>query len=256
MDKHFREIEREFNLLSRRFKQKRISGSEYKERLKKLRLKDREGRCWTIGARSGKWYYFDGDHWLESTPPSIQEKKAICIYCGYENDFTDLTCAYCGGNLDEEPIHVCPECGTKLEEEGQECPGCTGAVKTYPSTDTLERPETAADEILEEEGGPNFVFRSVGLVSASLFLSIIGLFSGLIFGVFMGTTPYFAGFINGFPLFFQEIHGKMIGGVVFGVMGGAAGFAVLAVLGLLSALVVNAVLAFMGGVRIRVDKFP
>ena len=102
MEKNFKAIEREFSLLSQKFKQKKISEQEYKDHLRKLRFEDLDGRCWTIGARSGKWYYFDGNHWQEATPPSIQEGKAICIYCGYENDLMSMFCAYCGGNLEED----------------------------------------------------------------------------------------------------------------------------------------------------------
>jgi len=255
MEKNFKAIEREFNLLSQKFKQKKISEQEYKDKLRKLRLEDLDGKCWTIGARSGKWYYFDGKHWQEATPPSIQEGKAICIYCGYENDLMSMFCAYCGGNLDEDrPIHACTECGTILEEPGQECPKCSGKKKTFTSIQEIQKQETKTEEFFEEEGDPNFVFRSVSPVSMFFLLGFLGLFLGLIFGVFAGTTPYFSGLIKLFPLFLQDIQGKLVGGIVFGLLGGILGFVILGAACFLLAMIFNGILLLFGGLKIRLDK--
>jgi hypothetical protein len=255
MEKNFKEIEREFHQLSQKFKQKKISEQEYKDRLRKLRLEDTDGKCWTIGARSGKWYYFDGKNWQEATPPSIQEGKAICIYCGYENDLTSMFCAYCGGNLEEEkPIHACPQCGMILQDPDQDCPKCTGKKTTYTSIQEIRAKDIKAEEFIEEEGAPNYVFRSVSPVSMFFLLGFLGLFSGLIFGVFAGTTPYFSGMIKLFPLFLQDLQGKLVGGIAFGLLGGAIGFALVGALGFLLALVFNGICLFFGGLKIHLDK--
>jgi len=253
MDKQFVDIEREFNILTRKFRQKRISEREYKDKLKKLRLKDTDGKCWTIGARTGKWYYFDGKKWIEAPPPSIQEGKAICIYCGYENDITTLTCEYCGGNLGDK-IYVCPECNTKLEDPSQECPTCAGETKAFESIGEVKEVAFDSDLPFEDENSPNHVIRSVSPLTVFLFAGIFGLFLGLIFGVFVGTTPFFSGMIKVFPAFLQEIQGKLLGGVVFGLLGGVFGFALIACLGFLQAVVINGILLFMGGIRVRMDK--
>ena len=55
-----------------------------------------------------------------------------------------------------------------------------------------------------------------------LLLGFLGLFIGLIFGVFAGTTPYFSDLINLFPLYLQDLQGKLLGGVVFGLLGGSS----------------------------------
>jgi len=255
MDKNFRDIERKFNLLSERFKQKKISERDYKEQLRKLRLKDAEGKCWTIGARSGKWYFFDGKSWVEATPPSIQEGKTICIYCGYENDLMSMTCAYCGGNMDEGPIPVCPQCGTKLEEPDQDCPACSEKKKTYSSVTELKSQDAERDDVVsEEEGAPNAVFRSVNLFSVFLFMSAAGLISGLVFGVFLGTTPFFSGIVQILPSALRDLQGNLTGGIFFGLLGGLSGAAILGAVGSLLALVVNAVLLLIGGIKFRADK--
>ena len=256
MDKSFRDIEREFTQLSHKFQQKVISEQEYKDQLRKLRLEDTDGRCWTIGARSGKWYVFDGKEWKEATPPSIQEGKAICIYCGYENDLESMYCTYCGGNMDEEkPIHACPQCGTILDEAGQECPQCAGKKKTFSSTKEFQGKETRAEEYLSGEArAPNFILRSVSPVSLLLLLGFFGLFSGLIFGVFVGTSPFFSELVSLFPLFLQDLQGKLLGGVVFGLLGGVFGFAALGACGFLLALIINGILLFFGGLKIHLGQ--
>ncbi|MFO7733702.1 MAG: hypothetical protein R6X21_08635 [Candidatus Aminicenantes bacterium] len=79
MGDRFREVEETFARLSRKFRDKTISKDEYIDRLKQLRIKDEEGRFWMIGAQSGHWYCFDGGGWTQAKPPSLLERKAVCI---------------------------------------------------------------------------------------------------------------------------------------------------------------------------------
>lgn len=253
MDKQFVDVEREFNILTRKFRQKRISERQYKDELRKLRIKDTDGKCWTIGARTGNWYYFDGKKWIESQPPSIQEGKAICIYCGYENNITTLVCEYCGGDLGEK-IHVCPECNTKLDDPFEECPTCAGDTKAFESIGDVKEVNFESPLPFEEENAPSHIVRMVNPSSFSLFAGIFGLILGLIFGVFVGTTPFFSGMTKYFPLFLLDMQGKLIGGVVFGLLGGMFGFVIVACIGALEALIINGILLFMGGIKIRLDK--
>ena len=154
MSKLFEDVEKEFNLLKQEFSEKKLSEREYKDRLKKLRLKDEEGRSWTIGAQSGQWYYFDGQNWIESLPPSVQKGKAICIYCGYENDLENESCTQCGGSFDEEGV-TCPECNTRLEDESQECAYCAHKEKL-----SLRMEEKVLDPS-EQENGKLYIFRTI-----------------------------------------------------------------------------------------------
>ncbi len=75
MDIQFKGIEQAFNDLKKKFQAGEISRQEFVEEMKKLRLKDGQGRFWMIGAQSGKWYYFEGKDWIQSEPPSQAEKK-------------------------------------------------------------------------------------------------------------------------------------------------------------------------------------
>ena len=129
MDDRFKDAEKELNQLRKEFNRKRLSEPDFKKRLKELRPQDQEGRFWTIGAQTGKWYYFDGDDWIEAKPPSLEDKRSICVHCGYENDLENEACAYCGKNLriglagdqregadEEEEEFSCPNCGRRLDK--------------------------------------------------------------------------------------------------------------------------------------------
>lgn len=124
MNDQFKEVEKTFEELKEKFREKEISRGEFIDQLKKLKLKDEKGRFWMIGSRTGKWYYFDGKTWIQSEPPSIQEGIAICIYCGFENTLESVLCVRCGQNLLEKD-YFCKDCGCRLDEPDQDCPNCS-----------------------------------------------------------------------------------------------------------------------------------
>ncbi len=128
MNDQFKEIEETFNELKKKFREKEISRGEFIDELKKLKLKDEKGRFWMIGSRTGKWYCFDGTDWVQSDPPSIQEGKAICIYCGFENTLKSVLCVRCGQNFTEK-AYFCKKCGYELDEPNQDCPNCSKVIK-------------------------------------------------------------------------------------------------------------------------------
>jgi len=247
MSKPFKEVEDGFNLLKQEFESKKISEREYKDRLKKLRLKDKDGRSWTIGAQSGQWYYFDGQNWIESLPPSIQKGKAICIYCGYENDIENESCAKCGGRFDEEKV-ICPKCESPLEDESQECSYCTQKENL-----SLRMKEEVLDP-KEKDNGKLYTFRSINLLSFFFFWGALGLVFGIIMGALIGVAKRYVETIQFFPEFLKALHGKLLGGVVFGFIGGVLGFVLFAIAGFALAALINVFLSFVGGIKIRVTS--
>jgi len=283
MREKFEEIESRFQELKKKFKQKKISEREFRYQLKKLRLDAPDGRCWTIGARSGKWYYFDGDKWIEADPPSLQQGKAICIYCGFENDIHSEACEYCGGRLDTKQIR-CPECGFVLESPDQTCPVCEitsdkQAKEEIPEEeektddfsqtawDEIEKieaqreqdeekieKEEAAVETVEDLNEPNYIARFINPSSFFLFFGIFGLIVGLSLGAVVGATSLFSHFIAALPEFFSTLQGKIHGGLLFGLFGGLLGLLFLGVVGFLTAVVVNMILSLIGGIKLRIDK--
>ncbi len=291
MQERFKKIEEEFLQLRKDYKKQKISERDFKDRLKQLRITDKNGRCWTIGAKTGKWYYYNGKEWVEASPPALQQGKAICSYCGFENDIRNQACDYCGGNL-AVVESKCPKCGCDLISPTQECPECedldrqrdtaglTGSGESrgfttgYEETGESFKPvpaETDKDVLFEQfldtspeaqveravfpdDGGPNSVLRSVSPVSVLMFMGILGTIIGIVLGVFVGISSFFMAVVRSLPPGIQSMHGSLFGGVVYGLLGGLFGFASLGAFGFVWALLTNLVLSFFGGINLRLDK--
>ncbi len=228
MGDQFREAEATFNQLRARFLERKLSLQEFTDALKKLRIKDDDGRFWVIGAQSGLWYAFEDGEWVERKPPSQLEKRAICISCGFENDLEAETCARCGSRSDETVPDVV---GHAAGPNGPPETGSVLAAVAAPGTD--------------------LTVRSLGLVSFVWFFGILGLFAGLLFGLLAGATGLFSGFVSRLPAFFVEHQGDLWGGLASSVIGGLLGFGAGAAAGALTAVVSNGILSLTGGLRFR-----
>jgi hypothetical protein len=242
MEKEFKNIEQEFERLKREFRQGDISRPQFIDGLKKLRFKDEEGRFWMVGAQSGKWYYYDGETWIQSNPPSLQEGKAICIHCGFENRLEAEVCARCGENLAEKDKY-CPDCGSRIEDPQLGCPYCSQP----------EVPGEAEEGLFQEKRSDYSVVRFLNPLSSLIFFGTVGIFVGLILGAFAGTTDLFQTVVILLPAFFKHIQGTLLGGIMYAVLGGILGLIFLGVFGFLFALFYNFVSSFVGGIKIRLD---
>ncbi len=250
MDAKFKDVEAVFNRLKRRYRSGEISKREYTDNLKKLRIRDEVGRFWMIGSQSGKWYYCEGKDWIQSSPPSITEKKAFCIYCGYENDLETAVCAGCGGRVgerdkEEEP-EICPRCDSELDPETGVCPACV--PRDLESAKVGELPA-----VQWEDQGVACIVRSVQPMSFLWFSGGVGTIMGVLFGLLAGATNFFPGLTKILPVFFKDIQGRLVGGVVFAGLGGVLGFLVSSTAGFLIALAANGVLSFIGGLKVRIE---
>jgi len=262
MEDQFRNVEKEFRQLRTEFRKKSISETEFKKRLKDLRLKDQEGRFWTIGAQTGKWYYFDGDDWIEANPPSLQEKKAICVHCGFENDLENETCSYCGENLMEEEF-TCPKCGRKLDKFSFFCPDCDREEqeeKVWEPTGEIEFEDEEEEQAVkfepkseEEKDRSEQILRSVHPLSLVLFFGAVGLLAGIIFGAVAGATDFLLGVVDSLPPFVREMQGNLIGGIFYGIFGGIFGFIAFGLVGFLAAHFFNLIFSFIGGIKLRLE---
>jgi hypothetical protein len=261
MDDQFKHVEREFKQLRDEFKRKRLSEPDFKKKLKELRLQDKDGRFWTIGAQTGRWYYFDGNDWTESKPPSLEDKRAICVRCGFENDLENEACSYCGESLMEsreiegEEDFSCPTCGKSLDKYSFFCPDCNNkeeaeeAEKTWEPMEDIEL-ETPQEEDTERE---EQALRSIQPFSMALFFGSLGLLAGIILGAFAGATDILPGVIRILPPFLSELHGSLIGGLFYGLFGGIFGFIEVGIIGYLVAGLFNVIFSFIGGIKLHID---
>lgn len=230
MDKRIKKIEKAFVKMKGKFRRGKISRQRFVDGMKKLRFKDDEGRFWMIGARSGKWYFFDGKDWIESDPASITDEKAICRYCGFANKVEEETCINCGGSLRKK---------VKLPSRRKEKEQVTSGVRDKRAFKHKER--------------ANFVLRGLNPFSFLLFLGAVGLLLGIFIGAFIGATNYFSGIIKFLPSFIKGNKGNLLGGIIYAGLGGVLGFIVFGFLGFCNALFVNVVSSLMGGIKVDLE---
>ncbi len=267
MDDQFKNVEKEFNQLREEFNKKRLSEPDFKKKLKELRLQDKDGRFWTIGAQTGRWYCFDGKDWIEAKPPSLADKRAICVHCGYENDLENEACVYCGENLmvkdaEEEERgkeeFSCPNCGKILDKYSFFCPDCDKSEeeedKTWEPVEELDVDELDAEPPVQEEPeSEEQVLRSVQPFSMALFFGCLGLFGGIIMGAFAGASDFLPGLAAVLPAFLRELNGSLIGGLFYGLLGGIFGFIALGLVGFLMAALCNVIFSFIGGIKLHIE---
>ena len=242
----FQSVQESFEKLKKRFQNREISRQGFIDEIKKLCLKDDQGRFWTIGVQTGKWYYFDGKDWLHADPPG-QNEKMICAFCGFENKIDAEVCARCGGVKGEEPS-TCPTCGGPLQKPFMTCPRCQAEPETLDAMKSIKLAETAQDGI--------FIWRSIRLPSALLFGGWLGAFCGILLGAFAGATGAFSESLKFLPAGLIDQQGKLLGAVFFGLLGGLAGFMICGAASFVSAAVVNFVLSLSGGVKFRFGHNP
>jgi len=228
MSRSFKEVETSFQSLRRQFRKKEISRREFIDRLKKLRLRDSQGRFWMIGAQSGKWYFFDGRDWVPSDPPADDPVRWSCPSCGLEYEAGAQTCARCGESL-----------------KGKETAGGLGAEAV-----------PFAEEIILKGPQENFILRRLSASSLFFFSGGTGLVLGLVLGAFSGASDFFSGMAQFLPEALGTLQGTLMGGIVFAVLGGMLGFFLLGVIGWLQAHLFNAVSAVVGGFRVTLDRAP
>lgn len=71
----FARAEGEFTRLRQDFQSGALGRTEYIKAIRDLSVRDESGSWWCLGARSGSWYRFDGERWLMSDPPLLEENN-------------------------------------------------------------------------------------------------------------------------------------------------------------------------------------
>lgn len=247
MGNKFKDIEKEFEQLRKKFRLQEISREEFIKGVEKLKLQDEKGQFWMIGAKSGRWYYFDGRGWVQSEPPSILEKRAICIHCGFDNDLEAQVCVRCGGSLEKSEGSSRQE-DHKLHEPSSESSDFVNNEK---------RKGRGSKKQFFEKGRANFLFRSLNPYSFLLFSAMMGLLAGIVLGAIFGATSFFAKMTKIFPVFFQEIQGNLLGGIIYAILGGFLGLVLFSLCGFCIAFLINFISSLVGGIRVymeRIDK--
>lgn len=228
----FRRIESDFVRLRRLYLNRRLTQPEFVAELKKLRLQDETGRYWTIGAQSGKWYYFDGRAWVRADPLA---NEAI----------------FSAADSGSRPVSFSPKHrsdangGVDSAEEG---------VKPILATPELAalRSNLSLEFLSDQE--ERLVFASLPLIPTAFFAGGLVTLLGMVAGAVVGSTSFFLGKLGFLPSYLQEIQGKLTGGFIFAGIGGLGGLFSGVVLGLLSALFFNLSSSLTGGLAVKVKR--
>lgn len=73
----FREVEQSVQALRQQFADGRITRSQLESELRRLMVLDDQGRWWTLGVDSSRWYRYDGREWIPDTPPQTGVQAAV-----------------------------------------------------------------------------------------------------------------------------------------------------------------------------------
>lgn len=73
----FREVEQSVQALRQQFAQGRITRNQLESELRRLMVMDEQGRWWTLGVDSSRWYRYDGREWIPDTPPQTSAQPAV-----------------------------------------------------------------------------------------------------------------------------------------------------------------------------------
>jgi len=264
MERSFSGVNEAFAVLKSKFQASQISRQEFIEEMKKLRIRDDQGRFWMIGAQTGKWYFFDGKDWVRAEPPSQKDHSAICVYCGFENRLEAPVCARCGGTIGEEPSK-CPDCGSPLRRPFLTCPKC-GIVPggEIAETTAFPTPETGTPaaagtgtSALRPAGtgspaaGGSIVIGSVRPASLFFFWGVFGLLAGSVAGAFVGSTGALAPYLGFLPESLQRLQGTLFGAAIDAVAGGVLGFPALGAVAFLFGVLANLIFTLTGGIEVR-----
>jgi hypothetical protein len=281
MDRAFSQVNDAFESLRVRFQGGEISRQAFIDEMKKLRIRDGEGRFWMIGAQTGKWYYFDGKDWVQSEPPTQKDHAAVCVFCGFENDLEANACARCGGTIGEEPVK-CPDCGSPLRKPFMTCPKCgmvPGGIKEDAAADTpaevvrpasptpgtaaFQTPTSAAPfETAEAPAAPlgasvpagEMVVRSVDPASLFFFWGAFGLLAGILAGAFVGATGALQSWLGFLPESLVQLQGTLFGALLDALIGAALGLLTFGSIAFVFGFLANLILAVTGGVLIRTGR--
>jgi RNA polymerase subunit RPABC4/transcription elongation factor Spt4 len=223
----FKESKEKYFELKKLYDENKIGKEEFKKKLRELVVKDSNGLLWSIGEKSGKWYYLENNKWIEGEPEEL--KMIECSQCHFLNPPGAKICGKCGNFLEKKELR-CPNCKSIISSGYNYCPYCGYQIGKKEISGLKKR------EII-----------SLNLKSFFIFFGGIGIFLGIIFGAYYGVTQTYSFPINKLPQAFQNIRGGLKGGMLFGIGGAIFGFLVTGIIGWLLSLLYNFISFLFGG---------
>ncbi len=69
LTQRFTDVEQQVQVLRRKYTAGTLSGDQLRSELRKLMILDSTGSWWMIGMESDRWYKYNGNDWIQGTPP-------------------------------------------------------------------------------------------------------------------------------------------------------------------------------------------
>lgn len=73
----FNEAQARYRELKSRYAAGQLSNQDFEAQVNKLLVSDAQGREWMIGIKTGKWYYAEGERWVEGAPPRAASSAPV-----------------------------------------------------------------------------------------------------------------------------------------------------------------------------------
>ena len=190
MDKSFIQVVEAFKVLKTKFQSGDISRQEFIDEMKKLRIRDDQGRFWMIGAQTGKWYLFRRKGLGPGRAAFAERPESDLRLLRFREQARVGSLRPLRRDLGEGPSK-CPRCGAMLER-----PFWIVRIAS-PTWIEKEKAEKTANLDLDKLGRVRngvYDLRSVQPLSLFLFGGVLGLVLGVVLGAFAGATDFFLRF--------------------------------------------------------------
>ncbi len=254
--KKFKDLELKFIELRKKAEMGEIDSVTINKELKKLMVLDSKGAYWIIGGNSGKWYKYNGKDWKEDDPYKsdniMQQDSLHNTTKVIKNDIkqtqnknsetlTQSDTPHKISNIDNKVI--CKNCKSKIESYEIHCHICgTNQKENFSPKVKNNVPEI-----------PELLIFSVNLTSLMFFFGGIGIIIGVILGATIGIFKDIPIYIE-LPQMLNDLRSNILGGILFAILGGLAGFLIFAVKAIFFGSLYNLVSYFFGGIRFKTKK--
>ncbi len=254
--KKFKDLELKFIELRKKAEIGEIDSATVNKELKKLMVLDSKGSYWIIGGNSGKWYKYNGKDWKEDDPYKTdnisQQENLHNTTKVIKNDIKQTQIKNTKTLTQSDTPHIISSIDNKII-----CKNCKSKIESYEIHCHIcgtNQKENLSPKIKKKESDiPELLISSVNLISLMFFFGGIGIIIGVILGATIGIFKDIPIYIE-LPQMLNDLRSNILGGILFAILGGLAGFLIFAVKAIFFGSLYNLISYFFGGIRFKTKK--